>query len=347
MIKGRVKIKDLADELGVSPSTVSRALSNEGRIGAKTKASVLELAEKWGYKPNPFAANLSKKKTGLIGLILPEFTNHYFARVLSGVNEVVNAAGYHLVINIHEGSLRRESEIVEVLRTMRVDGVIASLGRESYQFNHYLDLIEDNTPLVFVDRMCEDLDSSYVISDDYSGCLEGVKALANEGRQRIAYVSGPSNLSTSFTREQGYKEGLKQNGLVFDKGLIVSIDEAGWLDKLISQIHQGDIDSVMTYTDYQAFEVIEALKRDGVEVPSQISVVGFADEPIATYMTPKLTTVAQPDFKMGKRAAEILIDQIAHPENIKTICETMPTELVHRNSTRSLQNPSSRSLKVS
>ncbi|WP_109831848.1 LacI family DNA-binding transcriptional regulator [Reichenbachiella versicolor] len=335
MSKDRVSIKDLAKALGVSTSTVSRALSNEGRIGAKTKASVLELAEKWGYKPNPFAANLSKKKTGLIGLILPQFTHHYFARVLSGINEVVNKTDFNLIINVHEGSLEREREIISMLRSMRVDGVIASLARESSEFNHYLDLIEDDTPLVFVDRMCEDLDVSYVISDDFTGCLKVVDALAREGRNKIGYVSGPMNLSTSFTRKVGYHEGLKRNSLPFDQKWEISIDEIDWLDRIIRLIKEGEIEAVMTYSDYQAFEVIERLKSENIAVPDQVSVVGFADEPIALHMSPKLSTVEQPDFRMGVRSAEILLSHING--QIELIQEEMKTELVLRESTLSIK----------
>lgn len=332
-MRERVKITDLARELGVSTTTVSRALSNEGRIGAKTKESVIQLAKKWGYKPNPFAVNLLKKKSKLIGLILPEFTHHYFGKVLSGVNRMVNEHGYQLIINIHEGSMQREVEILNMLSTMRVDGIIASYARETTSFDHYLDVLEDNVPIVFVDRMCEDLDTSHVISDDFDGCLQGVDQLVKSGCRRIAHIAGPENLSTSFTRKVGYKEGVKRNGLSIDQELIISSDNPDWTSQLEALVMAKKLDAILAFTDYLAFEAIECIKKLDVKVPQEVSVVGFADEPIAQHMAPRLSTIRQPAVEMGQRAAEILMWHIDNPTSSDIFCESMPTSLICREST--------------
>ncbi|RED93020.1 LacI family DNA-binding transcriptional regulator [Marinoscillum furvescens] len=332
-MRGRVKITDIATELGVSPSTVSRALSNGGRISQQTRQAVLDLAEKWGYKPNPFAVNLLKKQSRNIGLILPEFTHHYFSKVLDGVNRVVNEHGYHLFINTHEGDYHKEVKAVNMLNNMRVDGIIASYARGTSDFNHFLDAIEDNVPVVFVDRMCEDLDTSYVVTDDFPGSVESVRHLVNTGCQKIVHIAGPENLSTSFNRLTGYKEGLKQEGVLVQDKYILKSEDPNWKESLEFLIAENDVDAITCFTDYLAFEAVEILKRYGKSVPNDVSVVGFADEPVATYMTPALTTVVQPAEAMGRRAAELLLWHIENPDSPEVHSECLPTAMIERGST--------------
>lgn len=334
MTRGRVKITDIAKELGVSTSTVSRALSNEGRISTKTRKAVVNIAEKWGYKPNPFAVNLLKKKSKNIGLILPEFTHHYFSKVLSGVNKVLSAKGYHLIINTHEGELEKEKKAIDVLNSLRVDGIIASYARETENFEHYLDLIEDNVPLVFLDRMCEDLDTSYVVTDDFQGCMDAINFLVKQGHTRIAYIHGPNNLSTSFNRLVGYKEALKQNHIIFNEDLILQSENDDWKTKLADFISSKDINAILCFNDYMAFEASEIIKNLGRNIPDDVALIGFADEPLAKYMSPKLTTIMQPAELMGQKAAEILLWHIDNPEIFECKCKTLPTKLIKRESTK-------------
>jgi len=334
MTRGRVKITDIAKELGVSTSTVSRALSNEGRISTKTRKAVVNIAEKWGYKPNPFAVNLLKKKSKNIGLILPEFTHHYFSKVLSGVNKVLSAKGYHLIINTHEGELEKEKKAIDVLNSLRVDGIIASYARETVNFEHYLDLMEDNVPLVFLDRMCEDLDTSYVVTDDFQGCMDAINFLVEQGHTRIAHIHGPNNLSTSFNRLVGYKEALKQNHLTFNEDLIIQSENEDWKTKLVDLVSSNDIDAILCFNDYMAFEASEIIKNLGRSIPDDVALIGFADEPLAKYMSPKLTTIMQPAELMGQKAAEILLWHIDNPEIFECKCKTLPTKLIKRESTK-------------
>ena len=334
MTKGRVKITDIAKELGVSTSTVSRALSNEGRISTKTRKAVENIAKKWGYKPNPFAVNLLKKKSKNIGLILPEFTHHYFSKVLSGVNKVLSEKGYHLIINTHEGELEKEKKAIDVLNSLRVDGIIASYARETVNFEHYLDLMEDNVPLVFLDRMCEDLDTSYVVTDDFQGCIDAINYLAKQGQTRIAHIQGPNNLSTSFNRMVGYKEALKLNHLMVDENLILQSENDNWKNELKHMVISNEIDAILCFNDYLAFESSEIIKSTGKSIPEDIALIGFADEPLAKYMSPKLTTIMQPAELMGQKAAEILLWHIDNPEIFECKCKTLPTRLIKRESTK-------------
>ena len=334
MIRGRVRITDLASELGVSPSTVSRALSNEGRIGEKTRKAVLELADKWGYKPNPFAVNLLKKRSKSIGLILPEFTHHYFSKVLCGVNRVINEHGYHLFINTHDDSFEKEVKAVNMLNSMRVDGIIASYTKETSSFDHFLDTLEDNIPVVFVDRMCEELDTSYVVTDDFPQCVEAVQHMVRTGSQKIAYITGPENLSTSFTRLMGYREGLRQCGIPQEDRFVLNSDHAGWEKKLETLILSNEIDGLLAFNDYLAFQAVELFKKHGKNIPDEVAVIGFADEPVASYMSPRLSTIMQPAELMGQRAVEILLWHIENPASPMTQCESLPTSLVLRETTR-------------
>jgi len=336
MGRSRVKITDIAKELGVSASTVSRALSNGGRISEKTKKRVIELANKWGYKPNPFAISLLKRQSKTIGLILPEFTHHYFTKVLSGVNQAVNDEGYHLFIVTHEGSLEKEQKATAMLNSMRVDGIIASYARGTTNFDHYLDLMEDDVPIVFLDRSCEDLDTSYVITDDFPGCVESIDHLVESGNTRIIHISGPDNLSTSFTRMTGYKEGLRKNGLTVDEKYILNSEDGEWKKRIETLVLADEVEAVHCFNDYVAYEVIQELKKLNKRVPEDISVIGFADEPVATYMSPQLSTVMQPAEEMGRRAAEILIGHIRNPESTQFFCEQLPTNLILRESTHQI-----------
>ncbi|MEQ8336530.1 MAG: LacI family DNA-binding transcriptional regulator [Cyclobacteriaceae bacterium] len=337
MGRGRVKITDIARELGVSASTVSRALSNGGRISDETKKKVIELANKWGYKPNPFAISLLKKQSKTIGLILPEFTHHYFTKVLSGVNQVVNEEGYHLFIVTHEGSLEKEQNATAMLSSMHVDGIIASYARGTTDFEHYLDLLEDDVPVVFLDRSCEDLDTSYVITDDFPGCIESIDHLVKSGNTRIIHISGPDNLSTSFTRMTGYKEGLRKNGLTVNEKYILNSEDREWKNRFKTLVLSDEVEAVHCFNDYVAYEVIQELKKLNKIIPEDISVIGFADEPVATYMSPQLSTVMQPAEEMGRRAAEILIGHIRNPDSDQLYCEQLPTNLILRESTRQIR----------
>lgn len=334
MAKGRVTIKDLAYELGISVSTVSRALSNEGRIKAETRQSVIELANKWGYRPNPYAVSLQKRKSKTIGLILPDFTHHYFSMALKGINRALCAKDYHLLINTHEGDLDKEIHAVGVLKGMFVDGIITSYARSTSDFAHYLEFLEENIPVVFIDRICEDLDTSYVVTDDFSGCIDAMNFLVRKGHTKIAHVAGPKNLSTSFTRLMGYKEGLRKNHLEINENRILLSEHGNWTQRLVHLVKEGMVDALTCYTDYEAFEAIQVMLAENIDIPGQISVIGFADEPVSTFMTPKLTTVRQPAELMGLKAAEILMDHIENPSCMELRCESLPTELIVRDSTR-------------
>lgn len=338
MIRGRVRIGDLAKELGVSASTVSRALSNEGRIGEKTRNSVIELAERWGYKPNPFAVNLLKKSSKNIGLVLPEFTHHYFSRILNGVNKVISEKGYHLFINTHDGSYEKEKIAINMLNGMRVDGIIAAYASETTDFSHYLDVIEEDVPLVFIDRLCEDLDTSYVVTDDFTGTGEAIDHLADSGCSKIIHIAGPKNLSTSFNRLLGYKDGLRRNGIMVDEELILQTEDPNWQKKFKMLLKNSDIDAVFAFNDYIAYEAMELLKESGKSIPDDVSLIGFADEPMALYMSPKLSTVNQPAEQMGIKAAETLIKNIENQELKTSQIEytSMETKLVIRDTTKKI-----------
>lgn len=338
MSKGRVKITDLAKELGVSPSTISRALSNGERISQKTKDAVASLAKKWGYKPNPYAVNLTKKKSKKIGLILPEFTHHYFSKVLSGIDKVIAKRGYHLLISTHNGDLEKEIQAAHSLAAMHIDGLLVSYARETENYDHYTELLDDGIPIVFLDRSCEDFDASYVVTDDFPGSIEAIEHLFRTGCRKIAHLRGPEDLSTSFIRMMGYKEGLKKCKLEFDENLIVpwTTDRDLWNESVRNLMEIEKIDGLFAFSDYLAFDAIEISKALCLKIPEEISVIGFADEPVASFMCPKLTTIHQPAEKMGKVAAKILLWHLEDKNNFDIKTERLKTRLVIRETTRKL-----------
>ncbi|MDW7694905.1 LacI family DNA-binding transcriptional regulator [Flammeovirgaceae bacterium SG7u.111] len=338
-MRSRVKITDLAEELGVSPSTISRALSGDQRISSKTRNAVFELAERWGYNPNPFAINLLKNKSNNIGLILPEFTHHYFSRTLFGIEEEITKHGYHLLINTHNGNYEKEVKASKILNGMMVDGLLVSYARHTTDFDHYKRITENGVPVVFFDRLCEDLEASYVITDDFPGAKSAIDYLVKTGCKKIAHFKGPENLSTSFTRKTGYIEGLKRNELPADESLVFpwNEDHDEYLTQMAAFMKEHQPDGVFCFSDYIAYDALITAQELNIKVPDELSIIGFANEPISNYSRPQISTVSQPAEDMGKRAAEILIWHIDNPESEDTFDEMVPTELVLRQTTKKIE----------
>lgn len=338
MKRKRVSITDIARELQVTPSTVSRALNGGPKIGDKTRQAILELAEKWGYRPNPFAKSLLFNKTYNIGLIIPELTHHFFNQVLSGIESITYQNGYHLIICTSDNHFHKEKKSVQTLLDMRVDGLIAAIGNESNSFDHFQEIMDIGVPFVLIDRTCEDIEASYVITNDFEGAFQAVEYLIKTGCKKIIYIKGPANISTSFNRYMGYVESLKKHHIPLEEDMVIdSSDPYRMKDELISLLKENKADAVFAHNDYLAYEVMNIIKELGLRIPENISLMGYANEPVASYISPKLSTVRQPAFDMGEKAASFLIQKMEselHDENILTEC--LATELVIRESTHPL-----------
>lgn len=338
MKKNRPRIKDIADELNLSSSTVSRALANDKRISQQVREAVIDLAKKWGYVRNPFAFNLHKRTSNHIGLILPEFTHHFFSQVLKGVDAVVNEAGYHLIINTHNDDYIKERRAVSALNRLLVEGMLVAYAGDSEGFEQYKNAISNGVPVVFFDRSCEEIEASYVVTDDFNGAILALDHLVKTGCKKIAYFSGPEDISTNFNRQMGYLEGLKKNGVAIAKELILPWQADGEHRKksMTAFLRDHCPDGIFCFSDYIAYDTLCSLEALNIRVPDEVSIIGFAGEPISEISRPKISTIQQPAELVGRRAAEILLWHLSHPEDKKIVTELIPTQLILRNTTRSI-----------
>ncbi|MEM6764602.1 MAG: LacI family DNA-binding transcriptional regulator [Bacteroidota bacterium] len=325
----KVTITDIANELGCSPSTVSRALRNKEKVSAETYAAVSKLAKKYGYRPNPNATGLVNNRTRLLGVVVQHLEHSYFVKVLEGILATCQAKDYQVITCISHGSYEKEKQLLSQLYNQCVDGILASHSHETKNFSHFQEIIDASIPMVFFDRFIEEIDTQCVISDDFDGAKEAVEYLISNGRRKIAHLMGPEHLSVSYYRYLGYREALKEAGLPHDQDLVyVMLDEHGkdiankelFLQKIL------EIDAVITFNDSSAFEVYKLVRQMGRSIPEDVAVIGFSDDPIAQYLTPQLTTVRQPAFKIGQRAAEVLIHKIERNQEEEIFPSSLPQE---------------------
>lgn len=310
----QVTIKDIARELGISPSTVSRALKDHPDISPETKKAVNELAEKLNYTPNIVALSLRQSKTNTIGVIIPELVHFFFSTVISGIEDVAYKAGYNVIITQSNESLEREKTDIKALFNSRVDGMLISVSRETSTFDHIDNILAKGVPMVFFDRVYDTPNSSKIIVDDLSGAKEATAHLIDQGCQRIAHLEGPPNLEISKQRLEGYLQAHHDRNREVDRRLIVPLslgtieDGKEATQKLLSQTPRPD--AIFATNDPAAMGAMQAIKEAGLKIPDDISVVGFSNWFFTALLDPPLTSVDQPGFEMGQEAAKLLIRQI-------------------------------------
>jgi len=340
MLKNQITIKDIASELGISPSTVSRALKDHPDISEATKKAVKELAEKWDYQPNSIALSLRSQKSNIIGVIVPQIVHHFFSTVISGIEDVAYAAGYNVMICQSNEKYEREVADIKALISSRAEGLLVSFSKETMDFEHLKKLQKRGVPLVFFDRICEEMDTHSVIVDDFGGAFKATEHLISMGCNKIAHLAGPNHLLISQNRADGYQEALEKHGIPYDKSLVLTCDggpeaEEGLIqmEKLLKLPNRPD--AVFANNDLVAIGAMKAIKQAGLRIPEDIPVIGYSDWMVASVMTPSLTSVAQPGYEMGKVAAEILLKQIESPgAEFDFDSKILETELVLRDSTR-------------
>jgi LacI family transcriptional regulator len=310
----QVTIKDIARELGISPSTVSRALKDHPDISPETKKAVNELAEKLNYQPNIVALSLRQSKTNTLGVIIPEIVHFFFSTVISGIEDVAYSAGYNVIITQSNESLQREKTDIKALFNSRVDGMLISLSRETSSFEHIEGILAKGVPMVFFDRVYDTPTSSKVIVDDLSGAKDATQHLIDQGCVRIAHLEGPPNLDITKQRLEGFLEALKENNVPVYRDLIMSCPlgtiEEGKIatEKLLKMDNPPD--AIFSTNDPAAMGAMQAIKEAGLKIPKDIAVVGFSNWFFSALMDPPLTSVDQPGFEMGQEAAKLLIRQI-------------------------------------
>lgn len=337
MRSNQVTIKDIARELGVSPSTVSRAMKDHPDISPATKQQVRELVEKLKYKPNAIALSLRSRKSNTIAVVVPEIVHHFFSSVISGIEEIAQGACYNVMIFQSNESFEREVAIAQSLASNQADGVLVSISKTSRKFGHLKELMNDGLPLVFFDRACDEIEADKVIVDDFNGAFNAVEHLILTGCRRIAHFSTPQHLQIGYQRKRGYISALEKHGIEPDEALMVKCDTHEEALKITPEIMRLDNppDAIFAVNDLTATGVLKVLKQMRFRIPEDVSVIGFTDGLVATVTDPPLSTVSQHGYEMGKKAMEILLKRIdALEEDYYVATEVIPTELIIRESTR-------------
>lgn len=335
----QVTIKDIARELGISPSTVSRALKDHPDISPETKKQVRELVEKLNYRPNPIALSLRGQKTRIMGVIVPEMVHHFFSSVISGIEEEAIEAGYNVMIFQSNELYEREVLNTQSLISSRVDGVLVSISKTTLKFPHIREILENDIPVVFFDRAPEEIQTDKVVVDDFTGAMDAVEYLIRTGCKRIAHLAAPQHLQIGYQRKRGYISALEKNGMEVDDNLIIKCDthdEALEVTPKLMSLPDPP-DAIFAVNDLTATGVLKVLRKMGKRVPDDVSVVGFTDGLVATVTDPPLSSVSQHGFEMGRKSAKILLRRIENGIDLKhPITEVIKTDLILRESTRKI-----------
>jgi LacI family transcriptional regulator len=320
MNKKKTTIQDIAAELDTTASTVSRALQNHPRISDATKKAVHEMAEKLHYQPNNVAASLRSGKSNVIGIIIPRIDRYFFASILRGIEEVTNKAGYKIIISQTHDSTATEKANIATLLEARVDGILASYALETRDFTHYKNIVDGGTHLILFDRLHETLESyqiEAVVLDDYLGAFKATEHLIQQECKRIVCFAGPQHVSIYKERKRGYKEALKRYDLPVDEDLVFESDvklQAGRdLGKKLAARTEIP-DAIFSASDYAAAGAMEILTEQGINVPHDIAIVGFGNEPFTSFT--KLTTVDQHGKEMGQMAAKLFLEKMKTEDRI-------------------------------
>ncbi|AKD03731.1 LacI family DNA-binding transcriptional regulator [Pontibacter korlensis] len=312
-IKNKVTIHDIAEKLNITASTVSRALNNSPRISEATKKAVLKAAKQMNYQPNNIAAALRNGKSNIIGIIVPTADRAFFASVIRGIEEVANTLDHKIIISQSYDNYEKEVQTIDALFRARVDGIIASIGKNTENFEHFRNAQKKGMPLVLFDRTTDELEVSQVLIDDYWGAYKVVEHLIEQGCRRIAHFTNPKKVSVFKERLRGYVDALKDNGLPYEEELVVPsnlqlADGRASMEQLLQLKELPD--AVFSASDFGAMGAMQVLKEHNIQIPQQIALAGFSNDPFTSFTDPPLTTVDQLSITMGKRTAELFFQQL-------------------------------------
>ena len=333
-------MKDIAQELGVSVATVSRALQNSPRISEERRRVIQDYAREHNFYPNVMGEALRHSRvmpSKVIGVIVPEFTHYYFSSILTGIEEAAMARGYYIMVALSSEQYEREARICEMFLRQKVCGVIVSQAKDTKSYEHFQRLIDAGIPIVFYDRICTGVNASRVVVDDYMGAFNAVTYLMDTGCRRIAFYGAPMQMEISKNRFNGYKDALLKRGLPFDESLIRICDNRQDAELITPELFDGDYypDAFFAVNDDTAIGILYTVKRMGLRVPEDISICGFTNGQRAIACDPMLTTVEQRGKRVGEEAAEILIDKVeGHIPMDKVEKRVVRTRLIIRGTTR-------------
>ena len=341
-MKAKATLKQIAKELNVSVSTVSKALNDSPEISSSTKIRIKEYAKLKNYKPNVIGLNLKNRKTKTIGVIIPNILNSFFAKVFSGIEKVADEKGYNVIMCISNESLEKETHTLEMLSNGTIDGFIVSVSEEAqknHEYNHFSSIINDGTPIVMFDRIAAEVDCDKVIVDDYDSALNSTQHLINLGCKNIALLSSIDNLSVGKLRAEGYLKALENNTIPVNSNIILRADSEEDLNSKIENIFEHNtIDGVFALDENDSVAALKIGLKKGYKIPEELSIIGFADGILASRrLSPSLTTVSQHGVDIGEVAAKLLIDRLeSKEEHVPYETVVIKTKLKERESTRKL-----------
>jgi LacI family transcriptional regulator len=334
-------LKQIATELGISITTVSKALKDYPDVSAKTKKLVVDLADKLNFTPNSFAVNLRTNESRIIGLIIPTVVHHFFSLVIQGILEESEKRNYMVFILQSDEKFESEKKQIKLLLNKRVDGILMSLSNETGEFDHINNVLANKTPLVLFDKIAKIIQCSKVSINDRKAAYQAVTHLIEKGYKRIAHFRGSYIPQIAIDRFLGYKKALEDNNIIYDSSLVYVCDNNDDFNdgyqtakKIVAE--HPDVDAIFAVSDLVAIGAIKYLNEAGIAIPKQIAIFGFSNWFMSSVISPKLTTINQPGFEIGKTAATILFDEIQlKKENLPINFQTveLETTIIVRNST--------------
>lgn len=330
-----ITIKDIARILGISASTVSRALKDHPDISVETKRAVNELASQLKYQPNAIALSLKQSRSNTIGVIIPEIVHHFFSSVISGIEDVAYNAGFTVMICQSNEKYDRELANANMLMAHRVDGVLVSIAKESTNYDHLQMMKDSGIPLVFFDRIVPGMIADQVLIDDEEAAYKATKHLIDSGRKRIAHFSGPEHLMIGRNRREGYLRALREAGLPEDPSLIIQADNYEKAVVTVRHMYDKGLlpDGIFATNDLTAVGAMQGLQKLGIEIPKQIAIVGFSDGRLSGITVPTLTSVDQHGYDMGSIATELLLQRILNEDdNYTPVTRILEGRLIVRES---------------
>ena len=339
-MRRKLTLKQIARELDVSISTVSKALRDSHEISEDTRQKIKAFAKLYNYKPNNIALSLKNRKSKTIGVIIPEIVHHFFTTVISGIEQVANEKGYHVIICMSNNSFDKEVINMELLANGSIDGFIISVAKETQQkkdYHHLTEVINQGMPLVMFDRVIEEINCDKVIIDDVIGAKKAVQRLVDLGCKNIAIISTVDYISVGKLRTQGYIQTLNENNIEVNENLILKVEDFEKSEEEIKVfLANKNIDGLFAVNEHFAIYAMKAFTERGLKIPEDVSVIGFTNGELSKLSNPGLTTVSQHGAEMGAQAASLLIKKLESTQDPDDAFQTIiiETGLVERNSTK-------------
>ena len=343
-MKAKATLKQIAKELNVSVSTVSKALNDSPEISEQTKVKIKEYAKLKNYKPNVIGLNLKNRKTKTIGVIIPNILNSFFAKVFSGIEKVADEKGYNVIMCISNESLEKEAHTMEMLSNGTIDGFILSVSEEAQKqnnYDHFKAIINDGTPIVMFDRIAEGIECDKVVVDNFDSALDSTQRLIDLGCKNIALLSSVDNLSVGKLRFEGYLKALEKNNIPVNENLIIKTDSEETLKVQMEVLFANNsIDGIFALEENDSVAALKMGLKKGYKIPEELCIIGFADGILASRrLSPSLTTVSQHGIEIGEEAAKLLINRLEDVSDEEPPYETkvIKTVLKERETTARIQ----------